>query len=210
MRPISTPLDSIRPALPGTEPPTRGLFVDRWGTLLELPGKGFEAQFENAEFVPGAVDALFRAHQAGWRIYLLGNEDAVARGRLKVETWEAFETALLAHLAGMGVPVARCYACIDHPEHGKGKRQRDSVFLLPNTGAMYHAMQHDGVRLSESWVIGDSTLELAAGWRAGCRTAAVRTGLAGADGELAIDPSLTGDDLPGVLNEILMRLATRT
>ena len=209
MRPTPNSLDSIRPALPGTTPPARGLFIDRWGTLLELPGKGYEAQFDKARFTEGAVDLLFRAHQAGWKLYLLGNEDAVARGRLKLSTWETFETRMLEHLASLGAPIERCYACVDHPEHGKGKHLRDSVFLLPNTGAMYHAKQHDDIRLDQSWVIGDSTLELAAGWRAGCQTAGVRTGLGTEDGELAIDPKFISDDLAGALGEILALTTAR-
>jgi D-glycero-D-manno-heptose 1,7-bisphosphate phosphatase len=203
MRPSDHLLESIRPALPGTTPPKRALFIDRWGTLLEQPERGYEARFDKCEFTPAAIDLLFRASQAGWQIYLIGNEDAVARGKLADATWERFEAELLAHLGSLGVPIARNYACLDHPEHGKGTHLKDSVFLLPNTGPMYHAKQHDGIQLDESWVIGDSTIELAAGWRAGCRTAAVKTGLAGADGTLEIDPAFHGENLGEVLAEIL-------
>ena len=188
--------------LPGTEPPRRGLFIDRWGTLLELPARGYCSRFEKARFTPGAVDALFRAGQAGWRLYLIGNEEAVAFGQLADSTWARFEEALLDHLKGHGVPIRRNYACLDHPE-GKGHHQRPSVYLLPNTGAMYHAAQVDGVRLSECWVVGDSTLEMAAGSRSGCRTAAVETGLALADGELHIEPDVRAVDLAEFLSMLL-------
>ena len=49
---------SYRP-LPGSGPPPRGLFVDRWGTLLELPKQGFLARFDPDRLIPGALDALF-------------------------------------------------------------------------------------------------------------------------------------------------------
>lgn len=188
--------------IPGTEPSPRGLFVDRWGTLLELPERGFCPRFEQAEFIPGAVDALFRARQAGWKIYLLGNEDAVAFGQMAKSTWNRFEQALLEHLRQHGAEVHRSYACTDHPD-GKGEHQRPSVFLLPNTGAMYHAAQEDGIDLEQSWVIGDSTLELIAGARAGCHTAAVRTGLALSDGTLHVEPDLWAPDLAGVLTQFI-------
>ena len=208
MRPSDRLLDSLRPALPGTTPPKRALFIDRWGTLLEQPEKGYEARFDKCEFTPAATDLLFRASQAGWQVYLIGNEDAVARGKLSDATWERFEADLLGHLASLGVPVVRNYACLDHPEHGKGEHQKDSVFLLPNTGPMYHAKQHDGICLEQSWVIGDSSIELAAGWRAGCRTAAVETGLAAADGVLEIDPAFRAQNLAGVLTELLAYAST--
>ena len=188
--------------LPGTESPRRALFVDRWGTLLQEPEGGPGKQLGEPKFFPGALDHLFRACQAGWTIYLIGNEDSVARGRTSGAEWERFEQEMLAALRSAGVDVARNYACLDHPEHGKGKHLRDSVFLLPNTGAMYHARQHDGIHLAESWVIGDSTLELAAGWRAGCRTAGVHTGRGLGDAELEIDTEFDASDLASALEEV--------
>lgn len=197
--------------LPGTAPPRRGLFIDRWGTLLELPGSGACARFEDARFTPRALQALFRARTAGWELYLIGNEEAVATGRVSDAAWKRFESALLEHMAGQGASVTRCYACLDDPVHGKGAHRRDSVFQVPGTGAMYHAMQHDGIRLEESWVVGDSSLELAAGWRAGCRIAGVRTGLALADGALGVEPSRMADDLASFVYELLaLGAAART
>jgi len=202
-----TPESPFAP-LPGTEPTVRGLFVDRWGTLLELPPKGFTARFDPEKILPGAVDALFRAQQAGWTVYLIGNESAVADGRWADASWERFEKALLEHLVRLGVDVARNYACLDHPE-GQGRHCKPSVFLLPNTGLMYHAAQVDSVNLRESWVIGDSSLELAAGGRAGCGTIGVRTGLACRDGRMQVEPDLAVADLPEAL-ELLVQAAART
>ena len=186
--------------IPGAGPPTRGLFVDRWGTLLVKP-QGIVETFEQVEFVPGAIDALFHASQAHWNIYLIGNEEDVAFGRLPLESWKAIESGMLEHLRAHGVPVKRMYACTDHPE-GQKPHNQDSVFLLPNTGALYHAAQMDGVELRESWVIGDGTLELAAGWRAGCRIARVETGQPLGEGELQVEPDLVEPDLPRLLKQL--------
>jgi len=191
--------------LPGTEQPIQGLFVDRWGTLLRgAPQYAFDPE----RFVPGAVDGLFRAQQVGWRVYLIGNEDAVARGRVSEATWERFEERLLAHLAAQGVLVARNYACLDHPE-GVGPRGKPSVFRLPDTGLLYHAAQVDGVHLGRSWVIGDSSLELTAGGRAGCRTLGVRTGSAFQDGVLDVEPALVAESLTDALG-LLSEASART
>ncbi len=69
--------------IPGSGPPVRGLFIDRWGTLLEQPDEPVD-RFDKVEFTPGAVDALFHASQQSWNIYLIGNEDAVAFGALQM------------------------------------------------------------------------------------------------------------------------------
>ena len=63
-------------------------------------------------------------------------------------------------------------------------------------------MQVDGIVLRESWVIGDSTLELVAGWRAGCHLAGVRTGEALQDGRLEVEPELMGDSIADAVAEI--------
>ena len=165
--------------------------MDRWGTLLQGPPR---YRFDPDRLLPGVVDALFRVQQGGWRLYLIGNEDDVARGRVSDATWERFEQALLAHLASHGVLVARNYACLDHPE-GAEHHAKPSVFRLPDTGALYHAAQVDGVHLGRSWVIGDGTLELTAGVRAGCRTLGVQTGDAFGDGAMEVEPGVVARDL---------------
>jgi len=169
--------------------------------LFQLPEQGHVTRFDRLEFTPGALEALFKIGQAGWNLYLIGNEDAVAFGHLSADKWKTLESAYLDHLRGHGIPIHRNYACLDNPE-GKRPHDKDSVFLLPNTGVLYHAAQTDGIALRESWVVGDSTLELVAGWRASCRLAAVRTGLALEDGGLQVEPEIFADNLATVLLEI--------
>mgnify|MGYP001597638014 CR=1 FL=1 len=176
--------------IPGTEAPARGLFIDRWGTLLEMPSNGVFERFDKVRFVPGAIDALFRTCQAGWRVYLIGNEDGVARGTVRDEAWFEFEHALLEHLRGFGVSIARNYACLEDPHGGSGAHRKCSVFRLPDTGIFFHAQQCDGVQLRKSFVIGDSSLEIAAGTRSGLRTIGVRTGDACRDGALKVEPEV--------------------
>lgn len=188
--------------IPGTEPSPRALFVDRWGTLLERPEAGWCRTFREVTFVEGALDALFRACRNGWRIYLLGNEEQVAFGRQNDSDWNELEAGVLAALRGHGVAVTRNYVSVDHPEGVEG-HQMDSVYHLPNTGAFYHAAHVDGVDLGRSWVVGDSTLELVAGWRAGVRQAAVRTGEALSDGRFEVTPELISDSLADVVTQLL-------
>lgn len=185
---------------------TRGLFLDRWGTLLVTPARGYAERPDELVFVDGALDALFRAQQAGFSVYLFGNEDAVAQGLLSDEAWKEVQGALHQRLAAHGLDLKRDYSCVDHPQ-GRGAHQQDSVYLLPNTGAFHHAVHFDNLALEHSWVIGDSTVELAAGWRAGAHVAAVKTGRGLADRTFEVDPPVVGRDLTAVLNE-LVRAAT--
>ena len=188
--------------LPHTEAPTRGLFIDRWGTLIDSDAACMEPKCGAWDFHPRAVNALFRAQQAGWLLYLIGNENGVASGRVEEQRWLEHERELLQRLAAQGVRVRRNYACLDHPA-GKGAHRRPSVFLLPDTGVFYHAHQMDEVALECSWVVGDGSLELAAGERAGLNSAGVLTGRGMRDGELAVDPRMVAQDLAEFIGALL-------
>jgi histidinol phosphatase-like enzyme len=104
-------------------------------------------------------------------------------------------------LRGEGIPLVRHYACLDHPK-GKGRHRRDSVFRFPNTGALVHASQEDGIELRESWVLAGDVDELAAGWRAGCHTARLGSGRARNE-ELEVESDLVAEDLARALAELL-------
>jgi len=188
--------------LAGGGRPARGLFIGRNGALLSAAGKNPLAAPPKQACSPDALRLLFRAGQRGWSLYLIGNEEGVARGRVADAAWDRFEAALCAMLRGEGIPLVRHYACLDHPQ-GRGRHRRDSVFRFPNTGALFHAAQEDGIDLRESWVLARETDELAAGWRAGCRT--VRVGAPGErEGGLEVEPDLVAVDLHRALAELLV------
>jgi len=176
----------------------RGLFIDRWGTLCALPTGGFAKKPEDVEFLPGTLDALFRTGRLGWNIYLIGNEDAVAFGAQTEAAWKKVDDHIQARLREHGVPLTRSYACLEHPE-GSGPHGQQSVFRLPETGVFFHAMHNDGLQLEKCWVIGDSTVELAAAWRANLHSVGVRTGLGLSDETFLVEPGLVTTDLTSAL-----------
>ena len=169
---------------------------------MKRPAGGFPKRFEDATFQPRVLELLFRACQAGWNIYTVGNEDDVARGRVSDEAWEQFHSDLLEHVKAQGITVTRDYACLDHPE-GLPPHDKESVFMFPNTGAFYHAAQEDGIVLAECWLVSDDVPELAAAWRAGAHVAAVHAiGQRRAD-ELQVEPELTARRAIEAIAEIL-------
>lgn len=187
----------------GWGPPPRGVFVDVVGTLLaaDADGEDHFPSFGSAEFYPGVLDGLFRVTQAGWNLYLIGNVRSVAFGEQSASDWKEFQEGLHGHLRSQGIKLTRDYTCPTHPEGIEGQNA-DSVYLLPGTGAMHHAAQADGIALPLSWVIGDQTTELVAGWRAGCRIAGVRTGQGMKGGSYHVDPELITDEASEALKLI--------
>jgi len=196
------------PPLPGTERAPRALFVGRWGALLERPGEPCKS-FREARLAPKAGELLFRATQAGWRLYLVGNEPDVARGRVSDSAWESFQGDLHAHLSGLGIRLLRDYACLDHPQNGKGKHKRESVYRFPNTGALYHALQEDGTDLRASWMISDDVFELASASRAGVRTLSLGCASRVVEGPIEVECEQTASTFAEALTSILAGDALR-
>jgi histidinol phosphatase-like enzyme len=194
--------DSPIAPLPFCDRRPRALFIDVWGTLVEIPPRGWCESPSEIRFTHGAPEALFRAQRAGWYLYLIGNADTLARGLQDEPTWRTVHAAVHEELACFGVQARRDYTCTVHPR-GKGKNKRDSVYRLPNTGPFQHAAHHDRIAVEESWVIGDSTLELVSGWRAGCHLAAVRTGLALADKSFSVEPGYAAENLAEAVTAIV-------
>lgn len=189
------------PPLPGTGTPPRGLFISRWGALLQRPRDGFPRRFEDVLFQPRILEVLFRADQAGWNIYTVGNEDDVAFGRVTDTHWERVHGDLLQHLQAQGIRLKRDYSCLDNPS-GKPPHDRESVFLFPNTGCLYHAAQEDGIVLSESWLVSDTVIELAAAWRAGVHMAAVHATPRRGD-DLQVEPEVRARGAVEAVTEVL-------
>ena len=73
----------------------------------------------------------------------------------------------------------------------------------PLPGMLEMARDELGIDLSKSVMVGDSTTDILAGIRAGCRTILVRTGFGGTDGKVEATPDLIVDDLPAAVDAIL-------
>lgn len=190
------------PSIPGTGTPPRGLFVSRWGALLERPAGSSARPFDQVQFHARVLEVLFRAGQAGWHIYTVGNEDDVAHGRASDSQWEHFHQDFLAQLRANGIPLVRDYACLDHPD-GKAPHDKESVFWFPNTGALYHAAQEDGIVLAESWMVSAFVPELAAAWRAGAHVAAIHA-MPGRGEDLQVEPEIRARRAVDAIVEVLV------
>src|SRR5262249_39520861 len=103
--------DSSNPSpIPGAGRPVRGLFVSRnGGLMLSAPGRARRGAPADDACSAAARRPPFRAGQRGWTLYLIGNEEDVAKGRVSDAAWEPFEAGLQAKLSGEGIRLVRHY-----------------------------------------------------------------------------------------------------
>ena len=174
-------------------PRARGVFLARRGGLLVTPARGWLEHPDEVAIRPRLLPLLRHFSRGHHHLFLIGNEEEVAFGKLTPERFEEIQQRIAIELEYHGVEVRRSFACTTHPS-APGSDGKDSVFRLPNVGVFKAAQQEHDLELAASWLIGERTCELLAADRAGVRTALVKTGVAGKDREFDVQPEIVADD----------------
>jgi D-glycero-D-manno-heptose 1,7-bisphosphate phosphatase len=176
----------------------RAIFLDRDGTLIEE--KKYLHRPEEVAIFPGAAAALRRLRQAGFRLFIVSNQSGVGRGWFTLEDVAQVNARLAADLDRDGVRLDKIYVAPEAPEQPSRGRKPSPQFLLD-------ARDQFGLRLEESYFVGDKITDLECGWSAGVKKSIlVRTGY-GAEVEKSGHPRLAAavvvDDLPAAAAWIL-------
>lgn len=143
----------------------RAVFLDRDGVVNV--DHGYVGRWEDFEFVPGAVDAMRRLHQAGWRLVVVTNQSGIARGYYTEADYEALTAQMKAELAAAGAPLAAVYHCPHHPKGSVAAYARDCDCRKPAPGMILRAAQELGISLAESVLVGDKASDAQAARAAG-------------------------------------------
>lgn len=152
------------------------VFLDRDGTIIE--DAGYIGDPDAVRLLPGAVEALRRLADAGFRLVLASNQSGVARGIFDEGALARVHARLEEMLAAEDVHLDAAYYCpyLAGPEAVVEKYRRDSELRKPRPGMLLQAARDLELDLSRSWMIGDHERDAVAGWRAGCRTILLRAG----------------------------------
>jgi D-glycero-D-manno-heptose 1,7-bisphosphate phosphatase len=148
--------------------------MDRDGTLIEEVN--YLTRPEQVRLLPGAAGALRQAQDLGWRLAVVTNQSAVARGMLTEEGLGKVHRRLVDLLAEAGVKLDGIYYCphlVDAPVEAY---RSDCDCRKPKPGLLLQAARELGLDLSRSIMVGDTGKDLEAGRAAGCRTVLVLTG----------------------------------
>lgn len=148
------------------------IFIDRDNTLIEDPG--YISDPAAVKLLPGVDLALKSLKQAGYLLVVVTNQSGVARGLLSEESLEAIHAELRRQLGEKGVHLDMVCYCPYHPEGTIEKYAVDSELRKPKPGMLLKAAGQLEIDLAQSWMIGDSTRDVEAGQRAGCRTIQIR------------------------------------
>ncbi|NTW10529.1 MAG: HAD family hydrolase [Chlorobiaceae bacterium] len=156
------------------------LFLDRDGTINQDQGVYISSR-EQLVLIDRADEAKALARRAGYRIVVVTNQAGVARGITTIEQVEDLNRYLNELLSATGAGYDRCYFCPSHPEYPHPEYDRYTDCRKPSTGMVEQAVRdflEEGflVDRSASFFIGDKTVDIECGLRAGLRPILVRTG----------------------------------
>jgi D-glycero-D-manno-heptose 1,7-bisphosphate phosphatase len=146
----------------------KAIFLDRDGTLIEDPG--YLSHPEQVNLLDGAAEALIELRAMGYKLVVVSNQSGVARGILSENDLEEIHDRLRQLLAEKGAYLDQIYYCPYHPDGVVSKYRKESEWRKPNPGMLLAAADEMGIDLSQSWSIGDSSRDVEAGLRAGCKT----------------------------------------
>jgi D-glycero-D-manno-heptose 1,7-bisphosphate phosphatase len=141
---------------------SKAVFLDRDGTLIR--DVGYLRRMEQLEILPGVPAALRVLRQHGFKLVVVSNQSAVARGWLSEKDLRKIHDALNAALAQSGVQLDGIYYCPHHPTEGNGVYRMHCRCRKPDIGMIERASAELGLVPEDSYVVGDqrTDLELAA------------------------------------------------
>ncbi len=145
----------------------KAVFLDRDDTLIEDPG--YINDPDQVKLLDGTADALIELKHLGYKLVVVTNQSAVARGILDVERLGEIHQRMVQKLEAEGVRLASIHYCPHHPDEG-------CVCRKPGTGMVEQAAEKHGFDASQCFVVGDMASDVELGCALGATTLLVRTG----------------------------------
>jgi D-glycero-D-manno-heptose 1,7-bisphosphate phosphatase len=146
----------------------KAIFFDRDDTLIEDPG--YINSPDQVRLMDGVAEALIELKALGFKLVIVTNQSAVARGIVTEKVLGEIHDRLRQLLAEKNAFLDGIYYCPFHPEGVVPKYRKESDCRKPNPGMLLKAAAELDIDLRQSWCIGNSGRDVEAGRRAGCRT----------------------------------------
>jgi len=150
------------------------IFLDRDGTINEEVHH--LSHVDQLQLLPSVGEAIKQLNAASFKVVVITNQSVVARGIISQEELGDIHKTMKKQLKSQGAHVDAVYFCPHHPTAGVGAFGITCDCRKPQPGMLLQASADLNITLENSFMIGDTYNDLAAGHAAGCRTILVRTG----------------------------------
>ena len=177
-------------------------FLDRDGVIVKYVADPIKlSDIHLFDFSAQAVKIL---NGLNMHVIVITNQPQIAKGFTTEENVKTMNKKMVDELKAKGAEIDAVYFCPHHPDKGfPGERSEykiDCVCRKPKTGMLEWAKERFDIDMHNSFIIGDSTVDIKTGENAkenypGFRTILVKTGLAGKDGKYGVSPDFTSENL---------------
>ncbi len=183
----------------------RCVFLDRDGTLNRYVG--FLKNANQLELEPGAAEAIRLLNQSEYLTIVVTNQPVVARGECSFEELERIHNKLYTLLGQEGAYLDGLYFCPHHPDSGFDGEIRELKHVCdcrkPGIGMLKRAEKDYNIALPESWIVGDTNIDVQTGINAGIHTALLNSGSPDKGMPLKFRPEITAENLLDCVKKIL-------
>lgn len=166
---------------------SKALFLDRDGTILkEVPGTdadnpdtlGYLTKVEQVELIKNAGSAISKARKLGYKIIIITNQSAFARGLLTEEEFERINQKMykLLYESDPGAIIDDLFFSPYFKDGIIEKYRKETTYRKPGIGMIMEAKEKYNIDLPDSYFVGDSYTDMKTGINAGTKTILVLTG----------------------------------
>jgi len=188
---------------------TPAVFLDRDGTIIE--DVSYLRRLDQIALFPWSVDAIRCLNRAGLPVVVTTNQAGVARGLFTEAFVDETHLEISKRLHAGKARIDAYYYCPHHPTKGKvAEYSRACDCRKPGCGMVDRASRDLGLDPAQSFVVGDTWLDIGMARAVGARGILVRTG-AGAEQERSMKPAdlhadAVVDNLAAAVSWILVNL----
>lgn len=181
------------------------IFLDRDGTINKHVG--FLNEPEKIELEVNVAETLRLINESEYLAIVVSNQPVIARGECSFGTMDKIHNRLDTMLGREGAYLDDLYYCPHHTDKGFKGEVPELKFECdcrkPKIGMLKQAEAEHNINLPESWIIGDTSIDIMTGINAGMKTALVLTGEAGKDQKYDVKPDIVGKDIKECFEQIL-------
>jgi D-glycero-D-manno-heptose 1,7-bisphosphate phosphatase len=154
--------------------PRAAVFLDRDGTTIE--DANYLDSLDRLALFPWTVDAIRALNRAGLVVAVITNQSGVARGYFSEAFVGETHRALDARLAAGGARIDAYYYCPHHPNGSVAEYARACECRKPGRALVDRAARELAIDPAQSFVVGDTWLDVHLARAVGARAILVRTG----------------------------------
>jgi D-glycero-D-manno-heptose 1,7-bisphosphate phosphatase len=148
--------------------PMKLIILDRDG-VINVDSEQFIKSPDEWKPIPGALEAIARLNQWGWRVVVASNQSGVGRGLFGMDTLNAINDKMVRSLAQVGGRLDAIFFCPHAADSTCDCRK-------PKPGMLLQIGERFNVDLAGVPVVGDSLRDLQAAVAAGAKPYLVLTG----------------------------------